>query len=57
VSGGTARDIPKTSGSGRNKRHRFDLSAITAGIYKTLVVADCSDEDVFGIHYTLQIEK
>ena len=42
---------------GTSLRHRFDLSAITAGIYKALVVADCGDEDVFGIHYTLRIEK
>jgi hypothetical protein len=42
---------------GTSIRHRFDLSGISAGNYKALVVADCGEENVFGIHYTLRIEK
>jgi hypothetical protein len=42
---------------GTSIRHRFDLSGVAVGVYKALVVADCGEEDVFGIHYTLRIEK
>jgi hypothetical protein len=36
-------------------RHKFDFSGIPKGVYKAIVVADCGDEDLFGVNYTFQI--
>ena len=38
-------------------RQRVDLSKISIGSYKALVVADCGGEDIYGITYTLKNEK
>ena len=38
-------------------RHRIVLKNVKAGIYKALVVADCGDDDLFGIQYTLQVDQ
>jgi hypothetical protein len=38
-------------------RHKFDFSGIPRGVYKAIVVADCGDEDLFGVNYTLQISE
>lgn len=51
VEGPKSRIYPGTS-----VRIKFDLSKIIAGTYKTLVVADCGDEDLFGANYTLKIK-
>lgn len=40
---------------GTSVRHRFDVSALPKGKYKALVVADCGEEDLFGIHYMVEI--
>jgi hypothetical protein len=42
---------------GTSVRYRIDLSRIRDGIYKTLVVADCGGDDLFGIQYTLKIDQ
>jgi hypothetical protein len=38
-------------------RQKIDVSSVEEGTYKALVVADCGDEDIFGIQYTIKIEK
>lgn len=38
-------------------RYRVDLTQVPKGTYKTLVVADCGGEDIFGVTYTLEFEK
>ena len=43
------RIYPKTS-----VRYRVDLTEVPDGIYKALAVADCGDDNVFGINYTLK---
>ncbi len=42
---------------GTSVRQRFDLTDVSVGTYKALVVADCGDEDLFGIQYNLKIEE
>lgn len=42
---------------GTSVRFRFDLSALGAGSYKCLAVADCGGDDLFGASYTLQLER
>ncbi len=42
---------------GTSVRHRFDITSLPKGKYKALVVADCGEEDLFGIHYTLEIKE
>lgn len=42
---------------GTSVRHRFDVTSLPKGKYKALVVADCGEEDLFGIHYTLEIKE
>lgn len=42
---------------GTSIRDEIDLSKVAAGQYKALVVADCGGDDIFGIQYTLKIEK
>jgi len=41
---------------GTSVRHRLDFVSVPRGTYKALIVADCGDEDIFGINYTLKIE-
>lgn len=41
---------------GTSVRHRFDVTSLPKGKYKALVVADCGEEDLFGIHYALEIQ-
>ena len=41
---------------GTSVRHRIDLSRIPRGVYKTLVVADCGGDDLFGIQYKMYID-
>lgn len=47
--GGQSRLFPGTS-----VRYRIDLTNVPIGDYKALVVADCGDENVVGINYTLK---
>ena len=46
------RIYPNTS-----KRFRIDITKVPTGTYKALVVADCGENDLFGIQYTLKFEK
>jgi hypothetical protein len=41
---------------GTSVRHRINLSGLTEGTYKAMVVADGGNDDLFGIPYTLNIE-
>lgn len=50
--GSTQRVYPGTS-----TRFKVNLDAVQEGTYKALVVADCDNEDIFGVNYTLNIEK
>jgi hypothetical protein len=42
---------------GTSKRFRVDITKVPIGTYKALVVADCGENDIFGITYTLKFEK
>ncbi len=42
---------------GTSTRFKINLNSIKEGTYKSLVVADCGNEDIFGVNYTLKIEK
>ena len=42
---------------GTSVRFRIDLSEVSEGTYKALVVADSGGDDVFGISYTLKFQK
>ena len=42
---------------GSSVRFIFDLSSVSSGDYKAIVVADCGNEDIFGIQYNLKIKK
>jgi hypothetical protein len=42
---------------GTSKRFRIDISKLPAGTYKALVVADCGENDLIGIQYTLKFEN
>jgi hypothetical protein len=42
---------------GTSIKQRIDLTEVPVGTYKALVVADCGDEDLFGIQYTITIEE
>ena len=46
------RIYPNTS-----KRFRIDISKAPAGTLKALVVADCGENDLMGIQYTLKLEN
>jgi hypothetical protein len=46
------RVYPNTS-----KRFRIDVSKVPAGTYKALVVADCGENDLIGVQYTLKFEN
>jgi hypothetical protein len=46
------RIYPNTS-----KRFRIDISKVPVGTYKALVVADCGENDLIGIQYTLKFEN
>ena len=50
--GGQLRTYPGTS-----VRFKVDLSAVPEGKYKTLVVADCGSDDLFGATYNLEFGK
>lgn len=41
---------------GTSVRFRIDLSRAPEGKYKSLVVADCGDDDLFGATYTFKLE-
>lgn len=41
---------------GTSIRRRIDLSSIEPGKYKAIIIADCGNDDLFGIDYTLEIE-
>jgi hypothetical protein len=41
---------------GTSKRFRIDITAAPTGTHKALVVADCGEDDLFGISYTLKFE-
>jgi hypothetical protein len=42
---------------GTSVRHRIELAGIEEGDYKALVVADCGDDDIFGINYSIQVGR
>jgi hypothetical protein len=42
---------------GTSIRQKIALSSIQPGKYKALIIADCGEEDLFGIHYTLTINE
>lgn len=50
-SGEQYRLFPMTS-----KRFHIDITNVPPGTYKALVVADCGDDDLFGVSYTLKLE-
>jgi len=52
VEGAAFRVYPGTS-----VRHHIELPAIEAGEYKALIVADCGDDDLFGINYSIKIRQ
>ncbi len=37
-------------------RHRIELNGVGNGRYKALIVADCGEDDVFAVQYSLMIE-
>ena len=41
---------------GTSVRYRIDVSDVPEGSYKALVVADCGEEDAFGIQYSITID-
>lgn len=47
----TKRVYPKTS-----RRFEIDLSSLQAGTFQSLLLADCSEEEVFGTNLTLEIK-
>jgi len=46
-----ARTFPGTS-----IRKRMDISEVEPGTYKTIIIADCGEDDLFGLDYTLEIK-
>ena len=42
---------------GTSIRQQIDISKLAVGSYRALVVADCGDDDIFGIQYTLKIDE
>ena len=42
---------------GTSIRQCIDLTGVRPGNYKALIIADCGDDDLFGINYTLTISK
>lgn len=46
-----ARTFPGTS-----IRKRMDISEVAPGTYKTIIIADCGEDDLFGLDYTLEIK-
>jgi len=40
---------------GTSVRHKFDLTEVPDGTYKALIVADCGNDDLFGVNYKLKI--
>jgi hypothetical protein len=42
---------------GTSIRQRIDVSELPGGSFRALVVADCGDDDMFGIQYTLKIDE
>jgi hypothetical protein len=50
--GRTIRTYPGTS-----VRYTIDIDEVPVGTYKTLVVADCGGDDIFGINYTVQVKE
>ncbi|MCD6116641.1 hypothetical protein J7K93_06485 [bacterium] len=40
---------------GTSIRHKFDLTKVPGGTYKALIVADCGNDDLFGVNYTLKV--
>lgn len=39
-----------------SRRFHIDITKVPPGTYKALVVADCGDDDLFGVSYTLKLE-
>jgi len=46
-----ARTFPGTS-----IRKRIDISSVEPGLYKTIIIADCGEDDLFGLDYSLEIK-
>ena len=38
-------------------RHRIALTDLTEETYRALIVADCGGDDLFGIHYTVEVNR
>lgn len=47
----------KTTYPGTSVRFEIDLSAVNPGTYQAMVLADCSEEDVFGINVAVEIKN
>ncbi|NQT24496.1 hypothetical protein HQ585_04010 [candidate division KSB1 bacterium] len=53
---GTYEAQTKRTYPGTSIRHEIDISTVPNGAYKAIIVADCGDDALFGINYTLQID-
>jgi len=42
---------------GTSIRHKFNLTDVPDGTYKALIIADCGEDDLFGVNYTLKVGK
>lgn len=41
---------------GTSVRKKIELSDVEPGMYKTIIIADCGEDDLFGLDYTLEID-
>jgi len=53
---GIFKTIKKRLYPGTSARYQIKLNGLDAGTYKALLIADCGDEDVFGINFTLVVQ-
>lgn len=40
-----------------SRRFSIDISSVPPGTYRSVVIADCGDDDIFGITYTLTFKR
>ncbi|MFO7891624.1 MAG: hypothetical protein R6V04_14945 [bacterium] len=41
---------------GTSIRKKIELKDVEPGMYKTIIIADCGEDDLFGLDYTLEID-
>jgi len=41
---------------GTSVRKKIELGEVETGMYKTIIIADCGEDDLFGLDYTLEID-